>query len=204
MVNVAHSPNNAIVVRFQQGDALAFDEFVTKNSDLIWSIVHSSCSILVRFNKGYDQTEAYNLALFHTFLAMKDFELERGFQFTTFMYPRVYYGIRHDLGFDSRTVKRMSKYKIISLDEEIGNDKDGNAMIVADKVESTNAPLSEYLLFCELEDVISHLDEEEEVIFYLRFIEGLTQVEIGQQIGKGQVHVSRKLTKIKNYLKIHF
>jgi RNA polymerase sigma-B factor len=46
-----------------------------------------------------------------------------------------------------------------------------------------------------LEPLIAGLPEREQVMLYLRFYEGMTQLEIAQQLGISQMHVSRLLSR---------
>lgn len=49
--------------------------------------------------------------------------------------------------------------------------------------------------------LLEHLDEREQRIVYMRFFQGLTQVEIASELGISQMHVSRLLNKILHRLR---
>jgi RNA polymerase sigma-B factor len=49
--------------------------------------------------------------------------------------------------------------------------------------------------------LMEHLDEREQRIIYMRFFQGLTQVEIARELGISQMHVSRLLNKILHRLR---
>jgi RNA polymerase sigma-B factor len=47
-----------------------------------------------------------------------------------------------------------------------------------------------------LRHALAGLPDDDQRIVYLRFYEGLTQLEIGERLGRSQVHVSRRLRRI--------
>ncbi len=50
--------------------------------------------------------------------------------------------------------------------------------------------------FQSLAPLIAELDDRERRILHLRFVEELTQAQIGEQLGVSQMHVSRLLSRI--------
>lgn len=53
-----------------------------------------------------------------------------------------------------------------------------------------------------IQEAVGHFTQEEQEIIKLRFVDGLTQVEIAQKLGVSQVHVSRFIRKILQKLKL--
>ncbi len=51
-------------------------------------------------------------------------------------------------------------------------------------------------------DLLSRLSERERVVIYMRFFEGMTQMEIAGRLGISQMHVSRLLNKILEKLRL--
>ena len=52
-----------------------------------------------------------------------------------------------------------------------------------------------------LQPLLARLEERDRTVLRLRFVEGLTQREVGEEIGVTQMQVSRILTRIFNTLR---
>ncbi|WP_164555831.1 MULTISPECIES: RNA polymerase sigma factor SigF [unclassified Streptomyces] len=85
-------------------------------------------------------------------------------------------------------------YNSASLDAAIGSEPDGES-VLADFIGTEDAALELVEDFHALAPMIADLDERERKIVHWRFVEELTQAEIGEQLGCSQMHVSRLLSR---------
>ncbi|CAL9552223.1 RNA polymerase sigma factor SigF [Streptomyces sp. enrichment culture] len=86
-------------------------------------------------------------------------------------------------------------YNSASLDAAIGSEPDGES-VLADFIGTEDAALELVEDFHALAPMIAELDERERRIVHWRFVEELTQAEIGERLGCSQMHVSRLLSRI--------
>ncbi|MBL1110455.1 RNA polymerase sigma factor SigF [Streptomyces sp. 5-8] len=85
-------------------------------------------------------------------------------------------------------------YNSSSLDAAIGGSEDGeSALQDFIGVEDTALELVED--FHSLAPLIADLDERDRQIIHMRFVEELTQAQIGERLGVSQMHVSRLLSR---------
>ncbi|MFF8941480.1 RNA polymerase sigma factor SigF [Streptomyces sp. NPDC014864] len=86
-------------------------------------------------------------------------------------------------------------YTSSSLDAAVGGSEDGES-VLADFIgaEDTDLELVEDLH--SLAPLLAGLDERDRRIIHLRFVEELTQGQIGEQLGISQMHVSRLLQRV--------
>ncbi|GGW57518.1 RNA polymerase sigma factor [Streptomyces lucensis JCM 4490] len=85
-------------------------------------------------------------------------------------------------------------YNCSSLDAAIGGSEDGeSALQDFIGVEDTALELVED--FHSLAPLIADLDERDRRIIHMRFVEELTQAQIGERLGVSQMHVSRLLSR---------
>jgi len=85
-------------------------------------------------------------------------------------------------------------YNSASLDAAIGSEPDGES-VLADFIGAEDAALGLVEDFHALAPMIADLDERERKIVHWRFVEELTQAEIGERLGCSQMHVSRLLSR---------
>ncbi|MFF1273774.1 RNA polymerase sigma factor SigF [Streptomyces marokkonensis] len=85
-------------------------------------------------------------------------------------------------------------YNSASLDAAIGSEPDGES-VLADFIGTEDAALGLVEDFHALAPMIADLDERERKIVHWRFVEELTQAEIGERLGCSQMHVSRLLSR---------
>jgi RNA polymerase sigma-70 factor, sigma-B/F/G subfamily len=101
------------------------------------------------------------------------------------------------LGLTEREVARArgvdGQYVARSMDAPV--DRDGGATL-ADTLGETATDLDRVEDFETLRPLLSNLKSRERLIVRLRFVDNLTQRQIGQQIGVSQMQVSRLLTEI--------
>ncbi|WP_406011110.1 RNA polymerase sigma factor SigF [Streptomyces sp. NBC_00637] len=84
-------------------------------------------------------------------------------------------------------------YNSASLDATIGSGPDGETAL-ADFIGSDDAAMELVEDFHTLAPLLAQLDERERRILHWRFVEELTQAQIGERLGCSQMHVSRLLS----------
>jgi RNA polymerase sigma-B factor len=84
-------------------------------------------------------------------------------------------------------------YNSASLDATIGGGPDGETAL-ADFLGSDDAAMELVEDFHTLAPLLAQLDERERHILHWRFVEELTQAQIGERLGCSQMHVSRLLS----------
>ncbi|MEU7057012.1 RNA polymerase sigma factor SigF [Streptomyces sp. NPDC046197] len=85
-------------------------------------------------------------------------------------------------------------YNSSSLDATIGNSEDGET-VLADFIGADDAALELVEDFHALAPLIADLDERDRQIIHWRFVDELTQAQIGERLGVSQMHVSRLLSR---------
>ena len=90
-------------------------------------------------------------------------------------------------------------YSTTSLDAPSGEDED--APNRGDRIGEEDLRLDNLEYFASLAPLIEQLPERERTILYLRFFKGMTQSKIADHIGISQMHVSRLLTRILEFLR---
>ncbi|KOV58054.1 RNA polymerase sigma factor SigF [Streptomyces sp. MMG1121] len=86
-------------------------------------------------------------------------------------------------------------YKSASLDAAINSSEDGEA-VLANFIGDEDKALERVEDFHALAPMIAELDERDRKIIHWRFVEELTQAQIGQRLGVSQMHVSRLITRL--------
>ncbi|MGW0095282.1 RNA polymerase sigma factor SigF [Streptomyces sp. NPDC003328] len=86
-------------------------------------------------------------------------------------------------------------YTSASLDAAIAGSEDG-ASVLADFIGDEDAALELVEDFHALAPMIAELGERDRRIIHWRFVEELTQAEIGERLGVSQMHVSRLITRL--------
>ncbi|MFF4490580.1 RNA polymerase sigma factor SigF [Streptomyces sp. NPDC001544] len=85
-------------------------------------------------------------------------------------------------------------YSASSLDAAISSSEDGETAL-ADFVGTDDRALELVEDFHALAPMIAALDERDRQIIHMRFVEELTQAQIGERLGVSQMHVSRLLSR---------
>ncbi|MEV5017410.1 RNA polymerase sigma factor SigF [Streptomyces sp. NPDC053780] len=86
-------------------------------------------------------------------------------------------------------------YNSSSLDAAINGSEDGESAL-ADFIGADDTALSLVEDFHALAPMISELDERDRQIIHWRFVDELTQKEIGERLGVSQMHVSRLISRL--------
>jgi RNA polymerase sigma-B factor len=90
-------------------------------------------------------------------------------------------------------------YSTTSLDAPTGDDED--APMRMDRIGEEDTRLDNLEYFASLAPLIAQLPEREQRILGLRFFKGRTQSQIAEEIGISQMHVSRLLARILQFLR---
>ncbi|MFJ4206042.1 RNA polymerase sigma factor SigF [Streptomyces sviceus] len=85
-------------------------------------------------------------------------------------------------------------YNSASLDATISGSEDGEAAL-QDFIGTQDTDLELVEDFHALAPLIADLDERERQLIHMRFVEELTQAQIGERLGVSQMHVSRLLSR---------
>ncbi|MEU3608729.1 RNA polymerase sigma factor SigF [Streptomyces sp. NPDC035033] len=86
-------------------------------------------------------------------------------------------------------------YNSSSLDAALGGEDEDGDTSLADFIGSDDPAMELVEDFHSLAPLIADLDERDRRIIHLRFVEELTQAQIGEQLGCSQMHVSRLLAR---------
>ncbi|MFI8825713.1 RNA polymerase sigma factor SigF [Streptomyces sp. NPDC053431] len=94
-------------------------------------------------------------------------------------------------------------YNSSSLDAALSGEGEDNDASLADFIGSEDPAMELVEDFHALAPLIADLDERDRRIIHLRFVEELTQSQIGERLGCSQMHVSRLLSRTLNRLREH-
>jgi len=86
-------------------------------------------------------------------------------------------------------------YNSSSLDAALSGDNEDGDVALADFIGSEDPAMELVEDFHALAPLIADLDERDRQIIHLRFVEELTQAQIGEHLGCSQMHVSRLLSR---------
>ncbi|MFI8823708.1 RNA polymerase sigma factor SigF [Streptomyces sp. NPDC053431] len=86
-------------------------------------------------------------------------------------------------------------YHSTSLDAALGGADEDDDASLADFIGEEDPALALFEDFHTLAPLVEQLDERDRLLLHLRFVEELTQSEIGARLGVSQMHVSRLLAR---------
>ncbi|WP_030690913.1 RNA polymerase sigma factor SigF [Streptomyces globisporus] len=92
-------------------------------------------------------------------------------------------------------------YNSSSLDAALSGEDESRDASLADYIGSEDPAMELVEDFHALAPLIDDLDERDRRIIHLRFVEELTQAQIGERLGCSQMHVSRLLSRTLNRLR---
>lgn len=92
-------------------------------------------------------------------------------------------------------------YNSSSLDAALGGEDEDSDASLADFIGSEDPAMELVEDFHSLAPLIADLDERDRRIIHLRFVEELTQAQIGERLGCSQMHVSRLLARTVKHLR---
>jgi RNA polymerase sigma-B factor len=90
-------------------------------------------------------------------------------------------------------------YSTTSLDAPTGDGEDTPLRV--DRIGEEDVALENLEYFASLAPLIERLPQREREILYLRFFKGMTQSKIAEHVGISQMHVSRLLSRILEFLR---
>ena len=88
-----------------------------------------------------------------------------------------------------------ARRRLLSLDSEVGGEREKKSQTIADTVGVADAGLALLEDRTNLERAFLVLTGRERVIVYLRFYESVSQTEIARRLNVSQMHVSRLQAK---------
>ncbi len=92
-------------------------------------------------------------------------------------------------------------YNSTSLDAAINGGDEEDEAALADFIGEEDPALELFENFHTLAPLVVALDERDRLLLHLRFVEELTQAQIGERLGVSQMHVSRLLARSLNRLR---
>ncbi|WP_263986538.1 RNA polymerase sigma factor SigF [Streptomyces sp. NK15101] len=92
-------------------------------------------------------------------------------------------------------------YNSSSLDAALSGEEEAGDASLADYIGSEDPAMELVEDFHALAPLLEDLDERDRRIIHLRFVEELTQAQIGERLGCSQMHVSRLLARTLNRLR---
>ncbi|MFF5933774.1 RNA polymerase sigma factor SigF [Streptomyces sp. NPDC012508] len=92
-------------------------------------------------------------------------------------------------------------YNSASLDAAVGPDGEDDAAALAEFIGVEDPALELFEDFHTLAPLLVELDDRSRRILHLRFVEEMTQSEIGEELGISQMHVSRLLSRNLEHLR---
>ncbi|MFE5902632.1 RNA polymerase sigma factor SigF [Streptomyces sp. NPDC056488] len=93
-------------------------------------------------------------------------------------------------------------YNSTSLDAAINGGDEEDEAALADFIGGEDPALELFEDFHTLAPLVVALDERDRLLLHLRFVEELTQAQIGERLGVSQMHVSRLLARSLNRLRV--
>jgi RNA polymerase sigma-B factor len=108
--------------------------------------------------------------------------------------------LAEEVGCDGHLVEEAQMagggYQHLSLDHESNINSDSESITLADSIGASDPDFDRAEARMMLRPVVDRLSDRDRRILELRFVEGLTQREVGEHIGVSQMQVSRILSEI--------
>jgi RNA polymerase sigma-B factor len=102
-----------------------------------------------------------------------------------------------------QAIEASEAYTTASLDHPVGDDSDGGASL--GELLGDRDPAFELMIDRQvLKGLVAKLGERDKRILLMRYFRGMTQAEIGEELGVSQMQVSRLLTRILTELRAGF
>ena len=174
--------------KYKSGDKNAKDILVEGNLKLVLSILRKYQ------NKCDNLDDLFQIGVVGLIKAINNFDLSFGVKFSTYAVLMIEGEIKRYIRDNSsirisRSIKELS-YQIISYreNEPIYNDN-GDAIYLIDQIEDKNINDLDNLL--SLREALSKIKDRERIILLSRYIDGMSQSEIAENLNISKAQVSR-------------
>ncbi len=188
---------NFLLERLQGGEEAARDKLIEHNLRLVVYIAKKFET------SGIELEDLISIGSIGLIKAVRTYSLDKNIKLATYASRCIENEILMQLRKNTRVKNE------ISLDEPLSSDGDGNELLLADIIPVDEESVSKNIETSAekqiLMEVISHLDEREQMIMYLRFglagNEEKTQKEVADMMGISQSYISRIEKKILSKLR---
>ena len=154
---------------------------------------------LVRFlankfkNRGEPLDDLIQVGYLGLLKAIDRFDPDRGLEFTTYATPTILGEIkRHEV---LEAMESSSAYSSVPLEAPAGGADSEDAPSVLDRYATEDSELDFTDDRLILEEALRDFTPREKEIIEMRFLKGMTQIEIAKELGISQVQVSRLLRR---------
>ncbi len=186
-----------LLEQMQSGDTSARDKLIEHNLRLVVYIAKKFET------SGIELEDLISIGAIGLIKAVKTYSLDKNIKLATYA-SRC---IENEILMQLRKNTRMKNE--ISLDEPLSSDGDGNELLLADIIPVDEESVSKNIEISAekqvLLEVVSHLEQREQMIMYLRFglagNEEKTQKEVADLMGISQSYISRIEKKILSKLR---
>ena len=193
--------------RYREGDEDARQQLIVNHLNLVRFLASKFK------NRGEPLEDLVQVGTIGLIKAIDRFDPDRGLEFTTYATPTIMGEIkRHfrDKGWSVRVPRRLQELsqKVSQATEELTRELQRSPSVeeianrigasvddVLEAMESSSQDLESTDDRIVLESAIADFSPREQEIIRMRFLEGMTQVEIAERLGISQVQVSRLLRR---------
>lgn len=190
--------NEELIIEIRNGNEEAREQLVKQNQEFIFELAH-------RYKNVGEFDDLVSLGNIGLIKAIDSFDESKGLKFITY-FSR--FSINEILMY-FRKIKRHRKLKVISVDETMHEDGEGNEASLLGKLKDETA--QEKFTTLETGDFTRHVmklfieNESEKMIKVLNMsiIKNMKQREIAETLGVGQPQTCRLVKKVKERLKYY-
>ena len=201
-----HEQMMDLIVKAQNGDEQAREQFIMANMRLVLSVSQRFAS------KKQSMDDIFQVGCIGLIKAMRNFNVSYNLRFSTYAVPMIIGEIRRFLRHcsplrdtgdvasveDIAAALNMSVSDVVyaldgisdpvSLYDPVYHDGDDTVLVMDQLASETD---DNRLVHLDIDDAVGKLTERERKILTMRFFEGKTQMEVSREIGISQAQVSR-------------
>lgn len=199
-MSLSSTETTQLVLDYQAGK-VSFEELLYQMKPLIrdcyWKVARQK---KVFETKILEPDELMNLCQFSLYKATKEFDVSKGYAFTTYFYNEVNFSVSYEYRKSLR--KKRCGVIAFSLDDETEAGTNISDVIGYDAFRE----VEDQEFFELVQDEMKRLKFEPEVqkIIYLHLTTGEAMVRLGERYGVAQVTGSRRLKKLRESLKRYY